>query len=911
MSTIQSTTGLASGIDIGALVKAIIGVEHKPIDQLETRLKDIQAQQTALSNIQASLLSLTTSAVSLQSSSTFKALTVQNSSPSQFSVTTQSGATASTYALQSVRLASTNQSLSRGYATATQTVGAGQIVISSGGDLNRPLRLELLNDGAGVQRGQIKITDRSGTSASIDLRNAVTIDDVVTAINSSSIGVAASTLGGRLTLTDTTGSTATNLQVAEIGGGTTAANLGILGSVSADSLTGSDILTVNSDFTLGLLDDGNGIRRSTGSSDLVLTLKDGSILAVNLDDAATLGNVVSTINSATGNEGKLTAELVDGRLKLTDNTGGGGSLSVASAPGSNAATVLGLDVAASGNELTGNRLIAGLDSVLLRNLRGGQGIATRGEISLTDRTGTTATIDLSAAESLDEVLSAINSATSVGDVKLQLTARLNDNGTGIVIEDTSGATASDLVIADVGGGTVAADLGIAVSASQTTVSSGNLYHRYIGESQSLANYGPKGTSVPTGSFRITDSAGNQAVINITSSVKTIGDVIDRINAASGIQVTAKLNSTGDGFEIVDDAGGAGTPGVSEIGGTTAAGLRLLNSAALGGDGKYHIDSRMSTVITIEATDTLTQISTKLNSAGGMFRSSVVNTGSPLNPFRLSVTSTVSGAAGSLKFDDGGLGLNFATQTPGEDAVLRVGNASSPSSYLVTSNTNTFSNAVSGISVSLLQTGDSVASVTTTQDTSKIQSAISNFVSLYNSYVDTAATLSKYDTATSTRAALQGSGTLLRIQQRFSDLINRVRGGQGDPVRSLADVGVTVTSGGKLTVDSTRLANTLQSNPEEVTSLFTDAENGFGVKFLDALTNLNDSTKGSLTVEINGLGTVADSMTSRIADLESLLETRQDFLLRQFQRMDNAIAQLQTQQDAIKAMFDAVTNSSEN
>lgn len=911
MSTIQSTTGLASGIDIGALVKAIIGVEHKPIDQLQTRLQDIQAQKTALSNIQAGLLSLTTSVVSLQSSSTFKALNVQNSSPSQFTITSQPGATPSSYALQSVRLASTNQSLSRGYATNTQTVGAGQIVISMGGDLNHPLRLELLNDGAGVQRGQIKITARNGAAADIDLRNAVTIDDVAQAINKSTIGVTASILGGRLTLTDTTGSTANNLQVAEIGGGTTAADLGILNSVSADSLTGSDILTVNGDFTLGLLDDGNGIRRSTGSSDLVLTLKDGSILAVNLDDAATLGNVVSAINSTTGNEGKLTAALVDGRLKLTDNTGGGGTLSVASASGSNAATVLGLDAAASGNELTGNRLIAGLDTVLLRNLRGGQGITARGEISLTDRTGTTATIDLSAAESLDEVLSAINSAKSVGDVKLQLTARLNDNGTGIVIDDTSGATASDLVIADVGGGTLAVDLGIAVSAAQTTVGSGNLYHRYVGESQSLANYGPKGTSVPTGSFRVTDSAGNQAVINITSSVKTIGDVIDRINAASGIQVTAKLNSTGDGFEIVDDAGGAGTPTVTEVGGKTATSLRLMSPAALGGDGKFHIDSRMSTVIDIEATDTLTQISTKLNSAGGMFRSSVVNTGSPLNPYRLSVTSATSGAAGSLKFDDGGLGLNFSTQTPGQDAVLRVGAISSPSSYLVTSNTNTFANAVSGISVSLLQTGDSVASVTTTQDTSKIQSAISNFVTLYNTYIDTAASLSKYDTVTTTRAALQGSGTLLRIQQRFSDLINRVRGAQGDPVRSLADVGVTVSKGGKLAIDSTRLSSTLQSHPEEVAALFTDADTGFGVKLLDTLTNLNDSTKGSLTVEINGLGTVADSMTSRIADLETLLGNRQNQLLRQFQRMDNAISQLQTQQDAIKAMFDAVTNSSDN
>lgn len=123
--------------------------------------------------------------------------------------------------------------------------------------------------------------------------------------------------------------------------------------------------------------------------------------------------------------------------------------------------------------------------------------------------------------------------------------------------------------------------------------------------------------------------------------------------------------------------------------------------------------------------------------------------------------------------------------------------------------------------------------------------------------------------------------------------------------------MTVSKGGKLTIDSTRLTSTLQSNPEEVASLFTDADNGFGVKFLDALTSLNDASKGSLTVEINGLGTVADSMTSRIADLETLLGNRQNQLLRQFQRMDNAISQLQTQQDAIKAMFDSVTNSSKN
>ena len=166
--TVQSSTGLASGVNYGAIVDAIIAQEHLPIDQLQSRLKTIQTQQAAYSSVQANLLSLTTSALSLKNPSTFKALSVQSSDPSQFQITPRSTAVPGNYTLQSVRLASSYQGLSRGYATATQTVGAGQSVISRGGQLNNPLRLELLNNGAGVSRGQIKITDRSGASANVD-----------------------------------------------------------------------------------------------------------------------------------------------------------------------------------------------------------------------------------------------------------------------------------------------------------------------------------------------------------------------------------------------------------------------------------------------------------------------------------------------------------------------------------------------------------------------------------------------------------------------------------------------------------------------------------------------------------------------------------------------------------------------
>ncbi len=63
------------------------------------------------------------------------------------------------------------------------------------------------------------------------------------------------------------------------------------------------------------------------------------------------------------------------RLQLQDLTGGGGSSDFKVEDINDAKVVrqLGLDATAQGTTLTGNRLLAGLNSVLLRNLNGGQG----------------------------------------------------------------------------------------------------------------------------------------------------------------------------------------------------------------------------------------------------------------------------------------------------------------------------------------------------------------------------------------------------------------------------------------------------------------------------------------------------------------------------------------------------------
>ena len=175
------------------------------------------------------------------------------------------------------------------------------------------------------------------------------------------------------------------------------------------------------------------------------------------------------------------------------------------------------------------------------------------------------------AASLSDVIAAINAAG------LGITAAINAQGHGITLTDTTGATTSNLIVADVGGGTTAANLNIVADVAATTVKSGDLHRRYINEATTLASLNG-GDGIVQGSFKITDKAGASAIINLTGTTfQTVGDVMSAINAAA-VGVTASINSTGDGILLTDTSGGGGSLSVEEFGGGTNRG-ELANSSA--------------------------------------------------------------------------------------------------------------------------------------------------------------------------------------------------------------------------------------------------------------------------------------------------------------------------------------------
>ena len=892
MGTIRSGVGLVSGLDTSNIIQQLLSLQRLPVVRLEQRAASLQETSTALKTLEANLLTLATSIQTLGNKDTFSKLSVSNNDVAQLSATATNSAVPGTYQFQTLRKASAFQSLSRGFANAdAQAVGTGTITIHNGGHLSSPTSLDSLNGGSGIRRGTIRVTDRSGATADVDLANAYSVADVVDAINSESgISVTASTRGAGLVLTDTSGASANDLAVEDINGGAAAIDLGIAKSVASSTLTGDDVFLLTGEFTLDQINDGNGIRQLNGAPDIRITTADASSFEVNLDDAFSLNDVLAAINDHEDNTGLVSAALVDGHLELTDLSGG--SATTFLVEDINSASViepLGIGAAAVGNTITGRNLLAGIDSVLLSNLRGGQGIGELGQVSFTDRTGSSATIDFAGLDSLDEALAAIN------DSGLQLTARINDVGTGIEIADSSGSTASNLIIADVGTGTLATDLGIAINDSENSIDSGSLNLRYRNESASLANYTSDGSDITPGQIRIVDTAGNSDLIDISSAVDDIGDVIQRINSAANIQVTAALNETGDGFVLIDEAAGTGTLSVEEVDSDTAADLRILGDGAVGSDGKQRISSRFATVVDVEAGDTLNDVVNKINEATGYASASVFNDGSAFNAHRLLIAANENGRAGRLAIDESGVDFAFATASEAQDGLLRVGLGAA--GFVVSSSSDIYSGAATGIDVVAKNVSTTPATVTVSRDDANIESALQAFVDGFNTFIDAAAEQTKFDVETNERGPLQGQNVVLRAETRLQNLAVRRFNGFGD-LNSLLDLGIRATADGTLEFDSEKFNAALQADRGAVEDFLSRDEDGFSAVADELLSSLTDTVDGAFALESNSLQTSIDLLSDRIALMEELLIGEQDRLIREFAFLENTLGDLQFQQQAL-------------
>ncbi|QDT18524.1 flagellar filament capping protein FliD [Gimesia chilikensis] len=899
MSGISSGVGLATGLNINEIVDAIIGVQKNALVKLSSRAQAFEATEGGIKTLEANLLTLKTATQKLNLKSTFETLKATSSDTQQFSVAANSTATAATYQLQGLQTATNHQVISDGFPdTDTTPIGtATTITISNGGELNQSRLLEELNNGAGVQRGSIRITDRDGQTEIVDLSKTLTIDDVVNQINQSATSVVASIQNDHLVISDTSSGSGT-LKISEVAGGKTAADLGILKSVVGPSFDGDSVYRITEEFKLSQINDGNGITTVSGLDDFQILASDGSTFDVNLDTAQSVGDVVDLINNHASNGGNITAAVSsNGQLTLTDNTGGAGSFTVSALNGSLAARELDIETTGTGGVITGT-LSGGLNSVLLRSLNGGVQsggpVLNAGSVYIEDGAGGNATIDFSSAKTLDEVIDLIN-----GNGSIQIEASLNQAGTGISIKDTSATSGTSIEIQDVSGN-LASTLKIdtLLADNKHTVDSGSLDLRYINQNTSLSTYGKNGIEIPSGSVRIIDRDGTSFVVDLSDpeTTKTIGDVLTKINDAAGTagaQINARLNDTGDGFIVESTGGSSFDVKIEEVsGGSVAASLGILGSGTTG------ITSRQTTEISIEATDTLADIAEKFN-ASGVASATIIDDGTAFNSSRLSITSSRSGAGGELILESD-YDFGFSTSVEAKDALIRIG-SNPQTSFLLTSSTNSFDDAITGLEIDLLSVGDAPSTINVARDTSGIKTTIKSFVNSYNSFVDATDSLTGFDPETNQRGVLNGNSLIFNITSRLEGLLTKKLSVSNNSIKSLSELGIVFNSSGKLQLKESTLDQKLADDPTAITEFFQQEDHGFAVVMDEVITSMTDPFTGTLKAQTDSLQASALSLNTRVAELNEILEARRQRLIEQFTLQETIVNQLNSQQTALNRL----------
>src|SRR4051794_3775005 len=195
--TLGSGTGLVTGINIDDTVTKLMSIASQPKVNLTGRTTTLKNEKLAITQLTSLLVAFQFESNQLGNDSIFNSRAVSSSNETSLTaaVATDGNPAVGSYAFTPVQTASSQQLLSQTFG-AKEAVGAGSLTFGTGGFVDPGISLDELNAGAGVQRGKIRITDRSGATTVIDLSFARNVDDVLNAINSNTdINVTATTAG--------------------------------------------------------------------------------------------------------------------------------------------------------------------------------------------------------------------------------------------------------------------------------------------------------------------------------------------------------------------------------------------------------------------------------------------------------------------------------------------------------------------------------------------------------------------------------------------------------------------------------------------------------------------------------------------------------------------------------------------
>jgi flagellar hook-associated protein 2 len=293
-----------------------------------------------------------------------------------------------------------------------------------------------------------------------------------------------------------------------------------------------------------------------------------------------------------------------------------------------------------------------------------------------------------------------------------------------------------------------------------------------------------------------------------------------------------------------------------------------------------------TDIAIETNDSLADIAEKINTANtgdtptGV-SASIINDGSA-NGYRIVLTgkdAETTFTATSSGVSSGGTALSFANTQPAELASIVV------DGITITNKNNTFTEAIPGVTLSLMKENDPGIStnISVETDNQGIKDKINEFVKKYNdvlSFID--------DQKDADWGKDQG---FQRVRRSMQNLLVSNTGVSGS-FKYLVDIGIeTDQFTGKISINESNLDDIITDNLEDLESLFLGEEgiDGVSTLFKNYLEGATDGSNGILASKEASTDRSLRTLDNNMARMEARLEQREKMLNAQFSAMEQLVS----------------------
>jgi len=279
----------------------------------------------------------------------------------------------------------------------------------------------------------------------------------------------------------------------------------------------------------------------------------------------------------------------------------------------------------------------------------------------------------------------------------------------------------------------------------------------------------------------------------------------------------------------------------------------------------------------------------INNMNAGLTATILTTGTGATPNYLVVSSNTLGAT-TLQINDTDAGTDLLTNTnQGSDAVFKL------NGIPIDKTSNTINDVIPGVTFTLNQQPSSDVTLNLSPDSSQISNALNDLTTKYNAVVDL------IDAQMGSGAGLlNGDQMVLNI----ADDLRQLTTYNGGSNMSLAQLGVTFDTSGKMSFDPNAVSSLSDSQLSSAISFLGSSTTGLGA-FAATFNQLSDPISGLIQTEESGLNQENQQLTDQIDTLNTRMSVEQAGITTRLQQADAAIAALESQQQILNASVQSV------